>query len=406
VARVASPVNDHSDRENQSHRASRQGHWLVTVASVALAVRLVESLVGFALYQLIPHAYPKVPHGFRPPVSVIPGLQIWSNWDGLWYLSIAHLGYHGRAEATAFFPAYPLAIAWAGGTVFMSVVISWVAFTVGLAFLWKLNAETFNDRIAWYATVSCLTIPTAFFYGAVYTEALFFAFATAALYLMKRRWYASAAFTIGLASATAIYGILLGGALAIALARNRTVRCQIKSWGLLLLAAWGLLGYMGFLLIRFGHPLLFEHVQYIWGRHRAWPWVTIARAIKAAWRARAAFHASALWLPMSHAANLSINGWNLLFYAFAIALLLAVGHRLPLEWLTYTILSLLLPLLDPSRSEPLMSFPRLFLASIPLFSALGIVIARMPLLRWSYLLLAVPIGWWMMARFVTFRWIA
>jgi hypothetical protein len=111
-------------------------------------------------------------------------------------------------------------------------------------------------------------------------------------------------------------------------------------------------------------------------------------------------------MPTSHAAGLSINGWNLLFYGFAVLLLLSFGTRLPLEWLVYAAVSLMIPLFAPSRSEPLMSFPRLFLSNIPLYPALGLMLAHSRPIRWLYWALALPVGLWMLARFVSFLWVA
>ncbi len=410
----------HSDSQGRESlvatgRRRRRHHWaetslggrrLFAIIAMAISTRLSDWLLGYVCYRLLPHAYPRIPRGFLSASSWIPGLRLWSNWDGLWYLSIAHLGYHGRVEATAFFPLYPLLVSGLGATVLAGVIVSWAAFGVGLVFLWQMTSDRDGPRIAWYTVIGCITWPTAFFYGAVYTESLFFALATAALYCGQRRAYAASAVLSGVASAVSIYGMLLAVVLAGTMIRHRRKGLTPpQPWSYLLMTPLGLFSYMGFLWLRFGHPLMFERVQYHWGRHRGWPWLTLLRGFHSAWRARAVFDTGNVWLPFTHAANNSINIWNFLFYATAIGLVLFIGWRLPVEWLAYTGLSLMLPLFDPARAEPLMSFPRLFLSSVPLFPALGMILARSRLARGLYFLLAIPLGLWMLARFVTFRWV-
>ncbi len=379
---------------------------LVAVVALGTTARVIDWILGWVLSHRLPPAPPKIPHGFHPPASSLFALHLWSNWDGLWYLSIAHLGYHGRPVASAFFPVYPILLAALGDTVVAGIVLSWASFLIGLGFLWPLIAERYGHRTAWYAIIGLITLPTAFFYGAVYTESLFFATASATLYYLQRRAYAVSAVIAGLASAVSIYGVLLSGAFLTALLRDPKARSKKRSWLFLLITPWGLCAYMGFLYEHFDHPLMFERVQPIWGRHRSLPWTTFVRGFDAARRANHALASPHLWTPSSHAATLSLNAWNFDFYVFALGLLLVAGWRLPIEWTVYALASLVLPLLAAATHEPLMSFPRLFLASIPLIPALGIVLARSRYLFFAYLFGALWLGGWMLARFISFRWVA
>lgn len=377
--------------------------WRIVV--LGLIWRLWQALSGILLYRLLPQIHRMIPGGLAPPLSAGWETRIWSNWDGLWYFSIAKVGYLGRPQATAFFPAYPILLKWLGGSLSAGLAISWLSFVVGLGVLFKLSEAHFGRQTAWYAVLAAATLPTAFFYGALYSESLFFAAATTSLYFVHRRHYLWAAVIIGFATAVSVYGSLLVLSLVIALWRDRSHPFKSRM-ALLLIAPWGIGLYMAFLLLHFGHPLMFMRVQYLWGRHRAWPWHTLSRALKVAWRGRATWSHAHMWMPTSHAAGLSINGWNLLFYGFAVLLLLSFGTRLPLEWLAYAAVSLMIPLFAPSRSEPLMSFPRLFLSNIPLYPALGLMLAHSRPIRWLYWTLALPVGLWMLARFVSFLWVA
>ena len=104
---------------------------------------------------------------------------IWSfaNFDGVHYLGIAK-DLYAYQYTQAFFPLYPLLIKvfshlTFGNLIISGLLISNTAFFIGLLIFYKLITNKFNQKIAIWSVIFILTFPTAFFFGALYTEGLF-----------------------------------------------------------------------------------------------------------------------------------------------------------------------------------------------------------------------------------------
>lgn len=114
-----------------------------------------------------------------PHETILPqDLSAWANFDGVLYLRIAHQGYTNDGR---FFPAYPLLIhtlqnifpnkeSYGATQFFIAFVISNFAFVISLFLLYKLLRLDYSENITWQSLFFLLTFPTAFFYGALYTE--------------------------------------------------------------------------------------------------------------------------------------------------------------------------------------------------------------------------------------------
>jgi hypothetical protein len=103
-------------------------------------------------------------------------------FDGRWYLAIARGGYpslvgHHGQTSWAFFPLFPAAVhilgtlglpGWVAG-----VIISHVAFYVGLAGLYRLVARRCSPTAALLAVWSLALFPAAFVFSLVYPSSLF-----------------------------------------------------------------------------------------------------------------------------------------------------------------------------------------------------------------------------------------
>ncbi len=390
------------DARRPRTRSVATAGWRTTMAilGLSLLIRIGTWQGGLWLYE-----------SFHTPIAELLArfpyalaAQIWANWDGRWYLSIARLGYQGRPLATAFFPGYPLLLAMAGGSVAAGILIASGAYIIGMVYLWQLVADRHGRAAAWYSIGGLAAFPYAFFFGAVYSESLYFALAAACLYYVGKRRYGWAAFTAAAASATSVYGLLLTPTLAMAMLRDSPGRR--RWWLAFLVAPAGFLAYVAFLALRFGRPLLFDQVQIYWGRHPALPWIGLEAAARSAWQSRRMLTQLTPWQPISPAANHAINGLNFLVFVFVLGLWGASVADEPWEWRIYTVLGLLLPLLAPSRGEPLMSFPRLVLMVVPIWVGLGAHLAHHRGFRIGYLIAAVPFEIWAMARFLTFHWVA
>jgi hypothetical protein len=246
--------------------------------------------------------------------------------------------------------------------------------------------------------------PTAFYANAVYSEPLFMATAIASLYFARTRRYAVAGPLAMLATLTSMYGMLLTVPLlylAWVQERHRIRPLLYSLW-----APLGLLIYMGFLLFRFGDPLVFEHAQSNWGRHFEWIGGTLgAAAVKAYQVAQQALDLHTLFAPGMPSLSAS-NFYNAVFAVFLIVILvLSVKYLPPYLW-TYEVLALLVPFSYPATGNPLMSLPRLVLEAFPTFITLGILISRRPLNKILYFVISLPLGVLFVALFATAHWVA
>jgi hypothetical protein len=127
-------------------------------------------------------------------------------WDSNWYVDIAHRGYTHADVEPAFFPLYPVAMrglgALMGSVVVAGVAISLAACIVALTLLWRLTALELGEGAATRAVVLLALFPTALFFSAVYTEALFLALELGAFYAARRGRWALAGVLGGLGAAT------------------------------------------------------------------------------------------------------------------------------------------------------------------------------------------------------------
>ncbi len=144
-------------------------------------------------------------------------LGYWSNWDGVWYAEIADEGYSGAHSptSTVFFPLYPMlvrlgAYVLPGGIEVSGVGLSLVAALAGLFFVYRIAEEIYDEKAARAATLAMAFFPTAFFFNAVYTEALFLALSAGAVWAALVRRNLLLAGALGdLAAATRNPGVLL-----------------------------------------------------------------------------------------------------------------------------------------------------------------------------------------------------
>lgn len=195
---------------------------------------------------------------------------IWAHFDGAHYLHLAQFGYDGTG-VQAFFPVYPLLIS-AAHTVGIPYLvagrlISFVALVGSLICLMYL----FGKR--WRAiTLVLLLFPTSFFLAAMYTESLFLFEILFFFVLLKRQNYLVAALVAGLASGTRLVGIFLSLSLLIDLYAHRksiTYNSLLIPISYFLIANSGFLVYVLYLWHRYGDPLIFLHVQSLFGAERS-----------------------------------------------------------------------------------------------------------------------------------------
>ncbi len=382
--------------------------WAFVLIAFALSRLLfmgVGVLAAASLPQAEPAGDPLEPPGF---------LSYWAHWDGAWYSQIATEGYGERAPAsTAFFPLYPMLVrlgtAIGGGPALWGVLISCLSTLLALFFVYRIAERLYDIRAARTATLALAFFPTAFFLNAVYTEALFLALTTGTFWAAAvRRDLLLAGLLGSLAAATRNIGVLLLLPLFFEWLRHRR---EFGSRGLLALALVpaGLLGYAAFLWGRFGDPLVFAAQQSAyWGRELTSPVATAAGAWQAAGDgARYLLDPGTLFLGSS--AGPTLEASNALNLAFLVLFLVLMGVGfvvLPPGLSLYTFVIVLLPVLTPSPSFPLMSLPRFVLGAFPVFLVLGYLLSRSRPVLVTWLVLSSGLGVALTALFTTWRWVA
>lgn len=348
-------------------------------------------------------------------------LSPWAHWDGVWFVRIAAEGYAAYPRSEAFFPLYPLLVrgvaAGVGDYVVAGLVVSLACYAGAMAVLFRLVRAELGPRTALWSVALLSFFPTALFFQAVYSEALFLLLTLLAFWWARGGRWALAGLAGMLAVLTRSAGLLLlvpfallwweqwrGAPLRLpggprpespapsgpsSASRSAVPRPSLFSWLWILLVPAGLALYMVYLWLAFRQAMLFSTVQAAWGRELSLPttavWrgaVTTARA--AAWlvehgpAAVLGTHTASGGLESDVIANvLEFSG-----FAAAVAMLAACWRRLPAAWTLYALAALVFPLLYSSEARPLYSLPRFVVVVFPLFVGAAAVLVPRPVWRW------------------------
>lgn len=196
----------------------------------------------------------------------------WARWDSGWYKGISEAGYSNLPNEagqrdTAFFPLYPLLLAAArfvcGNSILAGVLVSNLAFALGLVLLYEFAKQRFSTEVAWRAVVLVSIFPFSFIFGALYTESVFFLASMGAFYFAeRRRWFVAALFGIGVATSKTL-GVTIALPLAVLYMQQREWQWKRIDASVVAVASplVGLAAYALYLQHRFGDPLAFVHAQ-------------------------------------------------------------------------------------------------------------------------------------------------
>lgn len=344
-----------------------------------------------------------------PPVDASGGELLGSGLvraDALWYLAIAADGYPSTTtapQAAAFFPGYPALVAGLGALlggrlVLAAQLVSLLACVVALAGLQRLaglvgvgggvrvggevgvggvggvgaapDAAPDADGLGRRTVLVTVVFPTAFFLVAPYAEALFLATAVWGLVLAARRRPWLAALLTLAATLTRPVGALLVVPLLLGVVRGTAVERPPSTVRWLVerlvpaagagaaLAALGVYGWA-----RWDDPLAVVHAQSAWQRDLAAPWDSVVWAVRFALEDLGA----------------GFSGYQLLDLLVVIA---AVGGVVALarrrEWplVAHAAANLLLWLVQPFPSRPLLSTPRFALVVPGVLLGLAMAVER------------------------------
>jgi hypothetical protein len=196
----------------------------VRIAIGAVGVRLLSALIAwfaslaFPPYQAVPTTMFGKPSAFWDPFT---------RWDSGWYYQIARHGYPfvvggpsagvGKAGKIAYFPLYPLLMRWAShlfgsadADVYIGgILVSWLSFVLAMVALYYLARLDLSRPHAERAVLLTAIFPFAFFFGMVYTEALFLLLTLVSFYGFRTRRWMLGGICGGLATATRPTGILM-----------------------------------------------------------------------------------------------------------------------------------------------------------------------------------------------------
>lgn len=242
---------------------------------------VIYSLISFFAQKTIPYL------GFFPYKELLVeyGLPSWissfANFDGIHYLLIAKQNYSQWEQA--FFPLYPLFIHVVGFIIpnylISALFISNCSLIIGLIFFHKL-LKMWKIKTLW-PLFFLLSFPTAFYFGMVYTESLFFMFFILSLYFLYKKNYWVAGLFATLSSATRLIGIFLVIPFFFYFFSNirgllKSLKLSSLSFVLVLVSPFiGLISYMGYLWKTTGDPLFFFNSQPIFGANRSTHLITL-----------------------------------------------------------------------------------------------------------------------------------
>lgn len=199
------------------------------IVGAALAFRIVSAIIAFLANRSFP---PYQPEQFTVFGSTNMFWDTFARYDSGWYYQIAKNGYLfapggpsagvGKPGKIAFFPVYPLTMRYTGGLFgsdpadlyLAGIFVSWISFIAAMVALYYLARLDLPRRQAERAVLLTAIFPFSFFFGLVYTEALFLLVTILSFYAFRTRQWMLGGVTGALATATRVNGILMLPALA------------------------------------------------------------------------------------------------------------------------------------------------------------------------------------------------
>ena len=261
---------------------------IIPFAATRLGLCLVAWL-GFHLFRLpitFPQAWQVEADANQHLVKTIssdlhPFVNMWSRWDGGWYLEIAKSGYTyrpGHPSSAAFFPLYPLLIRACHTILHLpptdywflasGIFISNACLIGALIYFHKLLTIDFNQRVAAHANLYLLVFPTTFFLSSVYAEALFLALALGSFFYARTNRWTAACILAALTTLCRSQGILIGLPLLFEYLQQRNFNIRQIRWNVLAFAfiPAALISFVFYLHTKFGNWSLIFDLQQPWGR--------------------------------------------------------------------------------------------------------------------------------------------
>lgn len=281
---------------------------------------------------------------------------IWAfgNFDGVHYLRIAQDGY-AYQYTQVFFPIYPILIKFVsyitlGNYLIAGLLVSNIAFLIALLIFYKLLIYVYNPKIAFWSCIFLLTFPTSFYFGAVYTEGLFFLLIITSFYFASKNKYWQSAIFGFFASGTRLVGIFLS-----LLIYKKSIA---KLRPAFLIAPLGLITYMIYLHFKFNNAFYFLTAQSAFGQNRETTKIILLPQVIYRWINQ---------LFSTQGLVFANSAFELLVTIFALTLLLVGLKTVKKEWVIFSLFAIITPTLTGSLG----SMPRYVLIAFPIYVVLA-----------------------------------
>ncbi|MEG4587450.1 mannosyltransferase family protein [Microcoleus sp. MOSTC5] len=238
--------------------------WFLSRSVIAIGMQVIAPLVCQN-----PPVYNWPPLGFVSGFLPTSGWELFSHWDGKWYVQIANLGYSyaddGQHHSVAFYPLFPLlmrGLTTLGMQVELAgVLINSLAFLGALVLVYFWVEERYDAGAARRTTAVLAWCPFSLFCTVIYTEGLFLFLTASALRAFERGEYIWAALWGALTTATRGPGVaLIPTFLLTAWREKRPPLAYAAGFA----SAIGFFSFSLYCAIRFGDALAFVYVQKAW----------------------------------------------------------------------------------------------------------------------------------------------
>lgn len=289
---------------------------------------------------------------------------IWAfvNFDGVHYIRIAQQAYSNQ-HTQAFFPAYPLVVRAVkeviniipmderAPVILSALLVSNVSFFFGLVIFFKLTSKVYDRKIALWSTIFMLVFPTSFYFGAAYTEGIFFLMIISSFYLLEKKKILAASIIGSFASATRLIGIFMAPALMFYQKKSNLMPLLIVPIGFLL--------YVLFLQIKYDNPLYFLTAQDVFHQDRSTTKIVLLPQV---------FYRYIKILSSTQGLAFAIAALELVSTFFVLAcLFVAWKMKMRAQWLIFSFFAVIVPTLTGT----LVSMPRYIAIAFPIYIVLA-----------------------------------
>jgi hypothetical protein len=232
------------------------------------------------------------------PISMVRLVRdVFTGWDGVWYLRLVRLGYPHQVPdgvtydmpdaRVAFFPTYPMAVraldrVLPGGPAVAAIGLNFVLGAVAVLLVGVLARRLFDEPVAERAMVLMALFPGSFVLSYAYSEALLIVLACATFWLLIRHQWIAAGLVAAVGTATRPNGVALVAACAVASYIAIRKAREWRSLAAPALAPTGFLAFQWWIGHHTGERWVWFRVQTeAWGEGTSFGFTALRRTLRA-----------------------------------------------------------------------------------------------------------------------------